>query len=106
MQNKHKTGVEVTPNQNTVLHITSQLGKTECVQEILSVHPSLLRHVNSSGEFALHLVAKNGHYDVVLKLVNCATSLDASKLEGGVGAVKEMLRLTKEDGDTALHETV
>ncbi|CAK9149722.1 unnamed protein product [Ilex paraguariensis] len=48
----------------------------------------------------------NGHYDVVLELICCATSLDASELEGGVGATKEMLRLTNEDGDTPLHEAI
>ncbi|CAK9136679.1 unnamed protein product [Ilex paraguariensis] len=106
MHNKDKIGVEVTPNQNTVLHIASQLGKTECVQKILSVHPLLLRRVNSSGKSAFHLAAKNGHYDVVLELASCATLLDASELESGVGAVKEMLRLTNEDEETALHEDV
>ncbi|CAK9149724.1 unnamed protein product [Ilex paraguariensis] len=106
MQNKDKIGVKATPNRNIVLHIASQFGNKECVPEILTMHQSLLCSVNSSGKFALHLAAKNGLYLVVLTLISCATSLDASELESGVGAVKEMLRLTNEDRDTALYEIV
>ncbi|CAK9148315.1 unnamed protein product [Ilex paraguariensis] len=90
VQNKEKL-VELTPHHNTVLHITSQQGHTECVSKILSMHLSLLHCVNSSGKSALHLAARNGKKDVVMALIRFAASDDGAGLESGVEAAKEML---------------
>ncbi|KAM7466854.1 hypothetical protein LguiB_014416 [Lonicera macranthoides] len=98
-QNKDKIGVQKTPTENTVLHLSSQLGKLEAVKVILSMHPSLLTQANSKGETALHQAAKEGHCEIIKSLIECAR-----KMKSGDRMVYQMLRRANYYGDTALHE--
>ncbi|KAM7462833.1 hypothetical protein LguiA_030954 [Lonicera macranthoides] len=100
-QNKDKIGVQKTPAKNTVLHLSSQLGKLEAVKVILSMHPSLLTQANSRGETALHQAAKEGHCEVIKSLIECARKMEIKDC-----MVFQMLRMTNNSRDTALHEAV
>ncbi|KAI7979515.1 Ankyrin repeat-containing protein ITN1 [Camellia lanceoleosa] len=95
---------QVTPNENTVLHIAAQFGNSQCVREILSKNSSLLNRQNAKGDTALHVAARDGHSDIVKSLIECATLLDRDhvEIEGGSEITKKMLRATNYDGDTAL----
>ncbi|XP_059631719.1 protein ACCELERATED CELL DEATH 6-like [Cornus florida] len=98
--------VQVTPNQNTVLHIAAQFGQTQCVKEILhKCNRSLLCYVNIKGETSLHISAREGHSATVQALVEYAKSLEKDA-ESGSGATKEMLRMRSVEGETALYEAV
>ncbi|KAL8157555.1 uncharacterized protein LOC141714195 [Apium graveolens] len=72
IEGRLKVGDQRTATNNTVLHLASQYGSKKCVEEILSVHESLLLEINSRGETALHQAAREGHYDVVVLLLNAA----------------------------------
>ena len=105
LQNKDQLEVQVTPNNNTVLHIAAMFGNTQSVIEILNMCPSMCRRVNSKGETSLHIASREGHSDIVRKLIEFAKALD-EELENGVGTAMEMLRMTNDDKDTALYEAV
>ncbi|KAL8110484.1 protein ACCELERATED CELL DEATH 6-like [Apium graveolens] len=94
-------GDQRTPTNNTVLHLACQHGSINCVKQILRVHESLLLELNSRGETALHLAAREGHYDVVVALINAAKSLQN---EGE--PVHELIRKANLELETALHAAV
>ncbi|KAF5962138.1 hypothetical protein HYC85_003347 [Camellia sinensis] len=96
---------QVTPNNNTVLHVAAQFGRLQCVKEILEDCPVLLRRVNNKCETPLHFAVREERLDVAKALIDCAQELDR-ELESGGGAAKEILRATNEDKDTALHMAV
>lgn len=100
-QNEDKIGIQTTPTINTVLHLSSQLGKLEAVKVILSMHPFLITLENSKHETALHQAAKEGHCEVIKSLIECAR-----KMESDDRMVYQMLRRANYYGDTALHEAV
>ncbi|XP_028081230.1 protein ACCELERATED CELL DEATH 6-like [Camellia sinensis] len=96
---------QVTPNNNTVLHVAAQFGRLQCVEEILKECPVLLRRVNSKCETPLHFAVREERLDVAKALIDCAKELD-QELESGGREAKEILRATNEDKDTALHMAV
>ncbi|KAG5554539.1 hypothetical protein RHGRI_012180 [Rhododendron griersonianum] len=105
--------LQVTPNNNTVLHVVAEFGHSNCVADILNKCPSLLCHANTDGDTPLHIAAAGGHKDVVKSLIDFAKSqvdnqqngiTAANNGGGGVPAVvMKMLRATNRDGDTPLH---
>ncbi|KAK9221556.1 hypothetical protein WN944_009983 [Citrus x changshan-huyou] len=97
--------------KNTILHINiiSQEREnlsTKFVEEILEKCPSLLLQVNAKGDTPLHVAAKFGHSDIVRFLVERAKlpQHENEELESGVGAAKQMLRMTNNEKNTSLHE--
>ncbi|XP_019075300.1 ankyrin repeat-containing protein ITN1-like [Vitis vinifera] len=95
---------QLTPKHNTILHIASEFGQTECVKWILTLPAcsSLLQCPNLNGDTVLHLAAREGHLKVVEALLE--PTLD---IETGVGEDKEMLiGMTNKGKNTALHEAV
>ncbi|KAM7488356.1 hypothetical protein LguiB_025840 [Lonicera macranthoides] len=52
------------------------------------------------------LFARERHHGVVYALIQCASTLDRDLESGVAPSAKEMLRMTNDDGDTALHEAV
>ncbi|KAA8527704.1 hypothetical protein F0562_035427 [Nyssa sinensis] len=81
VQNKDQLDVKVTPNNNTVLHVVAQFhNNATCVKEILALQSSLLLWVNVKREIPLHIAAREGHYDVIQALIECAKALGEETL--------------------------
>lgn len=107
--------LQFTKNNNTVLHVVAEFGRSHCVAEILSACPLLLPRENTHGDTPLHIAAAGGHDDVVQSLINFAKTpadnqnneIAAANNGGGEGgvapAVREMLKARNRDGDTPLH---
>lgn len=89
---------QLTPTNNTVLHLACQYGSINCLKEILSVHQLLLLKTNLRDETALHLAARYGHYNVVVQLIAAANSSST--------IVQTMSRTTNVELETALHAAV
>ncbi|TYI88526.1 hypothetical protein E1A91_D04G216500v1, partial [Gossypium mustelinum] len=81
--------------------------KSDFIEQILSKCPSLLFQTNAKGQTHLHVAARYGHSAIVKLLIkSCAKARDGD-LELGmdqVSAVREMLRITDQESNTALHE--
>ncbi|KAK7840746.1 ga-binding protein subunit beta-1 [Quercus suber] len=68
--------------------------------------PSLLWQANVKGKTPLHIAARYGHATIVEVLIEHAKS-PQQDLESGVNnTVKEMLDMTNNEKDTALHEAI
>ncbi|CAL5413469.1 unnamed protein product [Camellia sinensis] len=100
--------LQLTSNQNTVLHVAAQFGNHKYVKIILekSLSSSLLRCLNIDGETPLRIAAREGHLDIVEALIACAKRPNYEEVESGGGVAKEILRATNKDNDTALHMAV
>ncbi|ESR33742.1 hypothetical protein CICLE_v10004698mg [Citrus x clementina] len=99
--------------KNTILHISiisqeRENVSTKFVAEILEKCPSLLLQVNAKGNTPLNVAAKFGHSDIVRVLVERAKlpQHENEELESGVGAARQMIRMTNNEKNTALHEAV
>ncbi|KAH9681282.1 ANK REP REGION domain-containing protein [Citrus sinensis] len=99
--------------KNTILHINiisqeRENVSTKFVAEILEKCPSLLLQVNAKGDTPLHVAAKFGHSDIVRVLVERAKlpQHENEELESRVGAARQMIRMTNNEKNTALHEAV
>ncbi|XP_071740823.1 protein ACCELERATED CELL DEATH 6-like [Rutidosis leptorrhynchoides] len=57
--------LEVTPSNNTILHLVSMLGNVKYANNIIKEHPSLLYIRNSEGETAAYVAASEGHMDIL-----------------------------------------
>ncbi|KAK2969268.1 hypothetical protein RJ640_021987 [Escallonia rubra] len=97
---QHRMNLEdqLTPNNNTVLHVAVMFGNTACAKEVIRYSPSLSCRVNIQGDTPLHIAARNGCSDIVVALVKCTREMH--------GAGKEMLRMQNKENDTPLHEAV
>ncbi|KAH7843213.1 hypothetical protein Vadar_013953 [Vaccinium darrowii] len=94
--------VQLTDNDNTVLHVAAQFGQLSCVESILQVcRPSLLHTRNCKHETPLHIAARAGNLGIVEALINRAKEIER---EGQTA--QELLRAMNLDGDTALHIAV
>nr|KJB78107.1 hypothetical protein B456_012G179200 [Gossypium raimondii] len=84
--------------------------RSDFIGQILTKCPSLLLQTNAKGQTPLHVAAMNGHSAIVKLLIkSCAKARDGDleKLEmGQVNAVREMLRITDQESNTALHLAV
>ncbi|KAK3190209.1 hypothetical protein Dsin_029770 [Dipteronia sinensis] len=98
----------VTPIKNTVLHIniSSEEASMKFMEEILKICPSLLLQVNAQGDTPLHFAAKFEHIAIVDVLIKLARAQRDQESESGIGAVRQMLRMTNNKGNTALHEAM
>lgn len=104
---KHSvTGVrdQLTPTGNTVLHLASESGKAECVQQILKTYPSLLCITNSKGETALHIAVRAGHLNVVRVLLDKVKPSSGEISDNNVHMM--LIRMLNEEQESALHEAV
>ncbi|XP_059448139.1 ankyrin repeat-containing protein At5g02620-like [Corylus avellana] len=84
---------------------------TNFVEEILKMCPSLLWQANAKCETPLHIAARYGHDGIVEVLIEyCAQTRAQTRhdqdLEEEIEPVKELLRMTNKEKDTALHEAV
>ncbi|KAL1834541.1 hypothetical protein DCAR_0104747 [Daucus carota subsp. sativus] len=100
---------QMTPTNNSVLHVACQHGSHKCVQEILErADESLLLQTNSRGETALHLAARQGHFDSVEALISKAKSSDhqPNDLENTTTLLQKLIRASNVEFETALHAAV
>ncbi|KAK6265708.1 hypothetical protein QUC31_016545 [Theobroma cacao] len=121
----------MTPNQNTVLHVhlaspddgtgliidlfpflccyfrfpAKSLRSTNFVEQILNRSPSLLLKPNAKGEIPLHIAARFGKVNIVELLIKHAKA-EHRGLENGIEPAKQMLRMTDNEKNTALHKAV
>ncbi|KAM3236394.1 hypothetical protein P3L10_016431 [Capsicum annuum] len=86
---------QVTPTGNTILHVAAHYGLSYIVAEVLKISPALLCHRNKKNETALHIAANEGRIEAVHLLL----SIDDHYNE-------TLMRMTDENGDTALHKAV
>ncbi|KAK5837506.1 hypothetical protein PVK06_013316 [Gossypium arboreum] len=82
--------------------------RSDFIEQILSKCPSLLLQTNAKGQTPLHIAARYGHSAIVKILIkSCAKARDGDLEKLGmdqVNAVREMLRITDQESNTALHE--
>ncbi|KAH1040653.1 hypothetical protein J1N35_042396 [Gossypium stocksii] len=81
--------------------------RADFIEQILSKCPSLLLQTNAKGQTPLHVAARYGHSAIVKLLIKSCAKARAGELELGmdqVRAVREMLRITDQESNTALHE--
>ena len=97
-----------TPTKNTVLHLACQYGSINCVKHLLSVHGSLIGKVNLRGDLALHLAARQGHYDVVVALIDAAKSSNQqeSTSKASITLIQSQVRTQNLELETPLHDAV
>ncbi|KAH9682258.1 ANK REP REGION domain-containing protein [Citrus sinensis] len=79
---------------------------TKFVEQILEMCPSLLLQVNAKGDAPLHVAAKCGHRSVVKALIEFAKGLPQDLESGVESTARQMLEMTNDEKNTALHEAV
>ncbi|TYH78440.1 hypothetical protein ES332_D04G226600v1 [Gossypium tomentosum] len=81
---------------------------SDFIRQILSKCPSLLLQTNAKGQTPFHVAARYGNSTIVKLLIkSCAKARDGDLEKLGmdqVNAVGEMLRITDQESNTALHE--
>ncbi|XP_017614007.1 ankyrin repeat-containing protein At5g02620-like [Gossypium arboreum] len=82
--------------------------RSDFIEQILSRCPSLLLQTNAKGQTPLYVAARYGHSAIVKLLIkSCAKARDGYLEKLGmdqVNDVREMLRITDQESNTALHE--
>ena len=103
---------QVSPSGNTLLHIAASLNNCKTVPLIINHAPWLLSKKNSKGDTPLHILARAGHRDTVMKLVSNLERYEQSYLgndnkpESESTAFSLCLRAQNDEGNTALHEAL
>lgn len=99
-----RVGDQLTPTKNTVLHLASESGKAECVEQILKKYSDLLCKKNSEGDTALHVAVRGGHLNVVRVLLDNAKASPSEVSENNVHM--KLIRMLNDEKESALHEAV
>ncbi|XP_075109404.1 protein ACCELERATED CELL DEATH 6-like [Nicotiana tabacum] len=113
---KSQFATQLTPYNNTVLHIAAQnkgLKWQINTRDFLAIAgPDLFSSLNSNGDTFIHTAARWGNRDLVEAFINymknCGGVDGVIDIEAGSGIRKtrEFLRITSNYGNTALHEAV
>ena len=94
------TLLQVTFENNTVLHVALQFKKFDAAKNIVNLSPRLVYEKNSKGNTPLHVAAMEGDTSLVTLLIKHANELDVET--GG----RQLLSMANLDGDTILHVAV
>ncbi|KAH7861435.1 hypothetical protein Vadar_026143 [Vaccinium darrowii] len=98
--------LNLTPHENTPLHIAARFGNKNVVSEIYNRQQSLLSQPNLDGDTPLHVAAIVGHFTTVCFLVEEILSSSSRDIENRPKRGIEMLRLRNKMNNTVLHEAV
>ena len=96
---------QVTPKNNTVLHIAAEFNQSEFIKVVTYRCPLLYHQVNSNDDTPLHVAARVGCPEIVDVFISHAETLLQVDLESGPveSHKKKLLRMVNVDKDTALH---
>ncbi|KAF3679797.1 putative ankyrin repeat-containing protein-like [Capsicum annuum] len=86
---------QVTPTGNTILHLAAHYGHSHFAAEVLNITPALLCHQNKKNETALHIVANEGHIEVVHFILSIEEHYK-----------DKLMRMKDENGAPTLHKAV
>ena len=92
---------EVTPEENTVLHVALQFKQFDAAKNIVNLIPILILKRNSKGNTPLHVAAMVGASSLVKILIQKAKDERDLEADG-----QQLLSMVNLDGDTALHVAV
>ncbi|XP_058087969.1 protein ACCELERATED CELL DEATH 6-like [Magnolia sinica] len=101
--------LQITPQQNTALHLVARYGHKPLALEIYIRSRSLLIQPNKKGETPIHIAAKAGNSLIIDFFIRWAESLCGSPsndVEKGVNDPRDVLRMRNIANNTALHEAV
>ncbi|XP_028073883.1 protein ACCELERATED CELL DEATH 6-like [Camellia sinensis] len=99
---------ELTPRDDTILHIAARLGHHHLVEPIQSRSPDLFKSKNYNDDHPLHLAAAGGHLSIVQSLITNALRLAISSGRE-TEAEQDILDVTKgqnKQRNTPLHMAV
>ncbi|XAR68025.1 hypothetical protein NMG60_11003005 [Bertholletia excelsa] len=88
---------QVTPKEDTILHLAARLGYTHLVELILQHCRDLFKRRNSSKDNPLHLAASAGHSTVVEFMIRWYND------QASAPEIKEVVTGKNNDGNTPLH---
>ena len=100
-ENSNNTLLQVTPEENTVLHVALQFNQLEAAEKIVNLSLSLVHKKNSRGNTPLHVAARVGDSSMVKLLIDQEKKLDIE-----TGDRQQLLSMENQDGETALHVAV
>ncbi|PQQ06986.1 ankyrin repeat-containing protein ITN1 [Prunus yedoensis var. nudiflora] len=97
---------QLTPLENTALHIAVQFGHTNVTAEIYSRCRSLLTQPNLDGDTPLNVAARVGRFSIVNYLVRETLSKSQIEFGNANSNMTETLRIRNRGNNTVLHEAV
>ncbi|CAL5391587.1 unnamed protein product [Camellia sinensis] len=100
---------QLTPRDDTILHIAARLGHHHLVKPIQSRCPDLFKSKNCNDDHPLHLAAAGGHLSIVESLITNAFQFAISSgraTEAGVQEVLNVIKGQNKQGNTPLHMAV
>ncbi|CAL2254475.1 unnamed protein product [Prunus armeniaca] len=97
---------QLTPRENTSLHIAVQFGDSNVVAEIYSRCRSLLTQQNLDGDTPLHVAARIGCFSIFNDLVREILSMSQEDFRNANDGMFETLRMGNRGKNTVLHEVV
>ncbi|CAL8151517.1 unnamed protein product [Prunus armeniaca] len=97
---------QLTPRENTALHIAVQFGHKNVTAEIYSRCMSLVTQPNLDGDTPLHVAARVGCFSIVNYLVRETLSMSQVDFGNTNNSMTETLRTRNRGNNTVLHEAV
>ena len=100
----HAIFEQVSPSGNSLLHIAASFDNCDTVRLIAKHSPWLLSKKNFKGDTPLHIAARAGYLNTVMKLLVLNSSEPEAESESTTFLL--CLRAQNEEGNTALHEAL
>ncbi|KAK1285266.1 hypothetical protein QJS10_CPB20g01325 [Acorus calamus] len=99
--------LQLTPQNNTALHIVAKHGHCDFASELLRKSPALLFQPNSDGDLPLHLATQGGHKSLVNLFLDSLKKSPprATDLENN-GAASALCRTSNSKGNNVLHDAL
>ncbi|KAF5960042.1 hypothetical protein HYC85_001251 [Camellia sinensis] len=97
---------QLTPRDDTILHIAARLGHHHLVEPIQSRCPDYFKRSNYNFDHPLHLAAAGGHLSMVESLITIAFQFAISSRQETEEELKQILNWKNNQGNTPLHMAV